>query len=538
MLLSDYLKGVIDNRGKNPKEYLQQGPFPVLDNYLIKNELYPDISQVNRYIDEQTYNSFLRGYCRTGMVVMTLVGNGIANVTTIHNTKWVIIQNTIGFDVKADKLLDLYLYYFLLYKGDEIREFDRGSGQPSIKKTDLLGMEVKFPDLHTQQKIVDLLSCLDKKIYSNKQINNNLEQQAQALFQQYFGIKDPNGNINDILDEMPKSKIKVGDAKDVRGPYPFFTSGQNILEYTEALVDGRNIFLNTGGNADVKYYIGPAAYSTDTWCIKAKNNMTDMLYLLLKGMQTELDSIYFEGSALRHLQKPKLKSLAIYIPTDEELKTFNSIVASLFNKIAANVAENKILEHTRDALLPKLMSGEIDVSKVDISDPSCLDKSLFIGLVSLIGLVLINPLFFGAQWRLLQEVINSPTAETVCFIALAYFVGLVMNRMASVFLEEILMTDVAPERGTWLSHKIKIQWHDYKEYVSAEKEDVFLKTLSREYALSRNVLMASIVLMIFALAVGSSVVGVTCLAISFVFYLSVRKHAKKLSERINIALHK
>ena len=174
MLLSDYLKGVIDNRGKNPKEYLQQGPFPVLDNYLIKNELYPDISQVNRYIDEQTYNSFLRGYCRTGMVVMTLVGNGIANVTTIQNTKWVIIQNTIGFDVKADKLLDLYLYYFLLYKGDEIRQFDRGSGQPSIKKTDLLGMEVKFPDLHTQQKIVDLLSCLDKKIYSNKQINNNL----------------------------------------------------------------------------------------------------------------------------------------------------------------------------------------------------------------------------------------------------------------------------------------------------------------------------------------------------------------------------
>ena len=215
------------------------------------------------------------------------------------------------------------------------------------------------------------------------------------MFQQYFGSKEPNGSINDILDEMPKSKIKVGDAKDVRGPYPFFTSGQNILEYTEALVDGRNIFLNTGGNADVKYYIGPAAYSTDTWCIKAKNDMTDMLYLLLKGMQSELDSIYFEGSALRHLQKPKLKSLAIYIPTDEELKTFNSIVASLFNKIAANVAENKILEHTRDALLPKLMSGEIDVSKVDISDPSCLDKSLFIVILYFfIEILVISMIYF------------------------------------------------------------------------------------------------------------------------------------------------
>ncbi len=162
---------------------------------------------------------------------------------------------------------------------------------------------------------------------------------------------------------------------------------------------------------------------------------------------------------------------------------------------------------------------------------------LFIGLVSLIGLVLIDPLFLGAQWRLLQKVINSPTTETVCFIALAYFVGLVMNRMASVFLEEILMTDALPERRTWLSRKIKIQWHDHKEYISAEKEDAFLKILSREYALSRNVLMASIVLMIFALAVENNVVGIACLVISFVFYLSVKKHAKKISERINSALH-
>ena len=74
-----------------------------------------------------------------------------------------------------------------------------------------------------------------------------------------------------------------------------------------------------------------------------------------------------------------VKSLAIYIPSEEEIKCFNSVVNCIFDKIAANVKENKTLEQVRDALLPKLMSGEIDVSKVDISDPGCLDKSLFSG---------------------------------------------------------------------------------------------------------------------------------------------------------------
>lgn len=175
MILSDYLNGVIDNRGKNPTKYFEKEKYPVIDNFLIKNELHPNIQQANRYIDEETYRNFLRGYVYKNMVIMTLVGNGIGNVTTISDVDSVIIQNTIGFNVNKKLLDDKFLYYYFYNNIETIRQFDRGSGQPSIKKTDLLNMEVLFPSLEKQQKISAILSSIDNKIELNQQQNNNLE---------------------------------------------------------------------------------------------------------------------------------------------------------------------------------------------------------------------------------------------------------------------------------------------------------------------------------------------------------------------------
>ncbi len=92
-----------------------------------------------------------------------------------------------------------------------------------------------------------------------------------------FFNKPANGKIEDILVENPKSSVQVGEAKDVDGDYPFFTSGDAVLRRPESLVVGRNCYLNTGDNAGVKYYVGKAAYSTDTWCISAKDGLANYL---------------------------------------------------------------------------------------------------------------------------------------------------------------------------------------------------------------------------------------------------------------------
>ena len=135
------------------------------------------------------------------------------------------------------------------------------------------------------------------------------------------------------------------------------------MSHTDSLVDDRNIFLNTGGNAGIKFYVGKAAYSTDTWCISVED-LSDYLYLLLKVIEPELDKKFFQGTGLKHLQKPLLKEHGIYIPTKAEREEFNSIVQPCFTKISANDRESRRLAKLRDWLLPMLMSGQVNFKEM------------------------------------------------------------------------------------------------------------------------------------------------------------------------------
>lgn len=186
---------------------------------------------------------------------------------------------------------------------------------------------------------------------------------AYDTYMHTFYGKKPNGKLCDILVENEKSKVQVGKAKSSNGDYPFFTSGESILRWKDHLVDGRSCFLNTGGNADVKFYVGKAAYSTDTWCISAHQDLSDYMYLLLLSIKPELDKKFFQGTGLKHLQKPLLKDRPIYIPEKEEIVSFNSNIQHWLNIIAENTRENQHLIALRDWLLPMLMNGQATISE-------------------------------------------------------------------------------------------------------------------------------------------------------------------------------
>lgn len=249
---------------------------------------------------------------------------------------------------------------FLAYKFGMMNfgKYASQSAQPGLSVEMLANLTIDLPPKETQDKIAALLGALDDKIALNKKINATLEAMAKTLYLHEFFRKPANGTIGEIIFEKPKSTIPVGTAKDFGKEFPFFTSGDSVLSWTDSLVDDRNIFLNTGGNAGVKFYVGKAAYSTDTWCIAAEN-LTDYLYLLLKVIEPELDKKFFQGTGLKHLQKPLLKERAIYIPTETELEKFNSVVQPCFTKISANVQESRRLAALRDWLLPMLMNGQI-----------------------------------------------------------------------------------------------------------------------------------------------------------------------------------
>lgn len=258
-----------------------------------------------------------------------------------------------------------WLYYY--FRSPEWTNFIKskiikGSTVNRISVEDFPSYTIPKVSLETQKRIVSVLQKIDRKIQLNDAVNDNLQQMAYDTYMHLFFSKTPNGKLGEIIKENSKSTVQVGDAKNIIGDFPFFTSGDAILEWQDSMVDGRNCFLNTGGNAGVKFYVGKAAYSTDTWCITADRGLEDYLYLLLLSIKPELNQKFFQGTGLKHLQKPLLRDRKIYIPTDSEITDFNFRVKPWMNQISANTKENKQLVSLRDWLLPMLMNGQATIS--------------------------------------------------------------------------------------------------------------------------------------------------------------------------------
>ena len=279
--------------------------------------------------------------------------------------EYVISNKQIRARIDTKKIDLLYAYYW--YSSPWIKSLlirsNKGSTVPLLTLSEVKDLPIVYPeDIQEQSSIVSIIEAISKKIKFNIQINDNLLAMAYDIYMYSFYGKIPNGKLKDILVEADKSSVQVGEAKQSTGEYPFFTSGSAILKWDTPFVNGRNCFLNTGGNADVKIYVGEAAYSTDTWCISSNKNMSDYLYLLLISIKPELNQKFFQGTGLKHLQKALLKERHIYIPDFEELQIFNEQVNPMFNVISENTRENQELIALRDWLLPMLMNGQATIS--------------------------------------------------------------------------------------------------------------------------------------------------------------------------------
>ena len=322
-----------------------------------------DFSNDLLYITQEAYEFLEKSKVYPNDILM----NKIANPGSLYIMPDIGKKVSCGmnlFLIRFNSAVDQrYMYYCMKNAETYIKSLAHGTTTKTITKDEVKDIELDiFPSLNYQKQISKLLTTIDKKIEKNIEINDNLQQMAFTTYMHLFFKKTPNGKLADIVIENIKSPIQVGEAKECNGHYPFFTSGDAILRWSTPLVDGRNCFLNTGGNADVKYYVGKAAYSTDTWCITAKNNLADYLYLLLLSIKPELNKKFFQGTGLKHLQKPLLKDRKIYIPTDIEITALNKEIQPIFTMLSENIRENQELITLRNWLLPMLMNGQATVS--------------------------------------------------------------------------------------------------------------------------------------------------------------------------------
>jgi type I restriction enzyme S subunit len=275
----------------------------------------------------------------------------------------------------------------------QIDQISTGSTVFGISQPLLLGVKIVIPDINIQKKIGEMYKTLRKKIIVNREIKREIENFSRTLYNFWFNqFEFPTGSkrnyksygeemvynvtfkkeipkgwvvkkFGDLIVENKKSTIQVGDAIKINGSIPFFTSGDDILQVEQFMVDGTNIFLNTGGNANVNFYNGKASYSTDTWCIRGKDNLTNYLALYLISIKDFLYTKFFHGTGLKHLQKELLKNELILVPSNEALESLNRVFDKFSLIMSHFLDENHRLEEFKKYIFPLLTTGQVIFEK-------------------------------------------------------------------------------------------------------------------------------------------------------------------------------
>lgn len=273
----------------------------------------------------------------------------------------------IKFSIDPAKVNPKYVKYFCLSKQykDWIASFNTGSTRGNINAKTLGNMPIQLPARKQQDNMVRILSCIDLKIALNNKINENLQQQAQAIYKDMF-VDNPDsswqeGHLSDLI------KVKYGkDHKKLSdGIYPVFGSG-GIMRYVERpLYDEESVLIPRKGTLNNVIYVNEPFWSVDTmfYTEMLQPNIAKFVYHFVKSK--DLASMN-TGSAVPSMTVDILNAMELRIPSQETLSKFEKIVSPVYEAMKINEQQSKFLANVRDTLLPKLMSGEIDVENVEI----------------------------------------------------------------------------------------------------------------------------------------------------------------------------
>ena len=249
-----------------------------------------------------------------------------------------------------------FLYYLLTNL--DFTPFITGSAQPKLSQQSLSKIFVKVPPLAEQQRIAKILSSLDEKIELNNVINRNLEEQVKTLYTKLF-VKERNGKES-LLGELISIKYGKDHKKLSDGQYPVYGSG-GIMRYVDQfLYDQESVLIPRKGSLNNVMYVNEPFWSVDTMFYTEMKRPNIAKYIFIFLSDQNLESLN-AGSAVPSMTTDILNAMKILIPDDDVLTEFEDIAAPIYRKITDNTRENKELASIRDSLLPRLMSGDLEV---------------------------------------------------------------------------------------------------------------------------------------------------------------------------------
>ncbi|AOR38561.1 hypothetical protein BHV42_04780 [Candidatus Melainabacteria bacterium MEL.A1] len=334
-----------------------------------------------------------------------LSARGTVGEIAVIPHKMAFNQSCYGIRAKEEIINSDFLYYLLKNSINLLKHNTHGSVFDTITRETFDSIEIKLPPLETQQKIAKVLSAIDDKIELNNSINNNLEKQAQALFYEIYN-NGKCGTIGDILEIIETGSRPKGGAlthgvpsigaENINGfgVYDYskdkFISAEFYNKLNRGIVKSKDVLLYKDGA-----YTGKVSMTLDDFPHKQcavnehvfllrTNKLATQFFLyfclLDNSNRQKIHTLACGKAAQPGLNQNELKSVPIKIPNIEDIINFDITVAPIMKQIANNAKEKQKLAQLRDTLLPKLISGEIDVSKVEIDDiltNQSADKLLF-----------------------------------------------------------------------------------------------------------------------------------------------------------------
>ena len=308
----------------------------------------------------------------------------------IASTKLMVIR------AKADVVSPKYLYYFLKNSSTvaelQLLAETRSGTFPQITFSEVANLTIPVPSLAVQEVIVQTMQCLEDKIICNEQINDNLEQQAQAIYHERFETVSPNDlpsdwrivTLGEVATISNKSFNPLKEPEILLEHYsiPAFDEARfPVFELSTSIKSNKFIIdascfmiskLNPTTKRVWKPYCltGNAVCSTEFIVYKAKDKtITDFLYSVIDSNSfSDFMCSHVTGSTGSRQRTTPSDTLSyeLILPSEDELAEFQSLVSPMYAQIRINAIENDRLKRLRDSLLPKLMSGEIDVSTIQL----------------------------------------------------------------------------------------------------------------------------------------------------------------------------
>lgn len=372
----------------NPRETIKKG---AIAKKIPMDVLRPFYRDIPYYVEEcfSGGTKFRNGDTIMARITPCLENGKTAQVSILNDgevgfgsTEYIVFRAKEGI---ADKD---YLYYLVCspkVREPAIKSMVGSSGRQRVQTDVVKNLEIDVPPLVEQEKIGSFLKALDDKIALNDRINKNLEQQAKALYKDWFFDFSPFsaegnlpngwrlGTVGDIIQLHDSKRVPLsGSERDkMKKIYPYY-GATSLMDYVDNyLFDGIYLLLGEDGTVVdslgfpiLQYIYGQFWVNNHAHIITGKEGFSvEELYLFFR--LTNIKSIV-TGAVQQKVSQQNLKKVPAIIPNKEALNAFDDLIQPIFAQIRNLKDENIRLADLRDSLLPRLMSGELDVSNVDL----------------------------------------------------------------------------------------------------------------------------------------------------------------------------